>query len=71
MSVLLLTWTTARLLKAIIGLVPVVVGGILVFAGIGDPTNPENLILLGIGGVLMVSGGHKAIMAIFGAESTA
>lgn len=61
---LLLSMTTVRVLKALVGLVPVVVGGILVFGGLRDPTNPTGLILLGIGGVLVVSGGYTSIAAI-------
>lgn len=68
---LLLSWTTVRLLKAIIGLIPLVVGGILVFAGLGDPTSPENLVLLGIGGVLIVTGGYQTVTEIFGQGSPA
>lgn len=68
---LLVSWTTVRSLKAIVGLVPVVVGAILVFAGLGDPTTPENLVLLGIGGVLVVTGGYNTIVAIVGRDAPA
>lgn len=68
---LLLSLMTVRVLKALIGLFPVAVGGILFFAGLGDPTDPENLILLGIGGVLVATGGYKFLTAILGKESAA
>lgn len=68
---LLVSWTTVRSVKAIVGLVPVAVGGLLVFAGLGDPTAPENLLLLGIGGVLVATGGYNTIVAIAGRDAPA
>lgn len=62
---------TVRVLTALIGLFPMAVGGILVFVGLGDPTDPENLILLGIGGVLVATGGYKFLTAISGNGSAA
>lgn len=68
MSVLLLSMTTVKVLKALIALIPLGVGAVLVYFGLGSLAGPESLFIAGIGGVVAVTGVYQLFEAIAGTD---
>ena len=58
---ILLSLTTAKVLRAVVGLVPIAIGWLLASVGLGDPSDPTNLMLVGMGGMLVVVGVYRTV----------
>lgn len=58
---LLLSLTTAKVLRAIVGLVPIGIGWLLATVGLGDLSDPTSLTLVGMGGLLVVVGVYRIV----------
>lgn len=65
---ILLSVTTVRALSALVGLVPLGVGALLVYVGMENLADPENLLLIGLGAVAAATGAYQAFEAIVGKD---
>lgn len=59
-----ITGLKARVLRTLVGIPLVLIGGVLVFAGLGNPTDLVNVVSMGVGAVLGFVGGYNFLGAI-------
>lgn len=63
-TLLRITGLKARVLRTLVGIPLLLLGGVMVSAGLGNPTGLVNVVLMGVGAVLGFVGGYTFLGAI-------